>query len=141
MSLFSPRMYHSNGALWVAKYMKVSKLFMYKALGGRNLTDRSLRFPVSYRPSSKMVPVSLSRSGLPNIILRRHRSMMLGGRDSAKWIRVYATLFDLHKLILVPVVADVESVLAPTTSKLVTSMGPAVSPAPWLDALDPRWRP
>ena len=35
--------------------------------------------------------------------------MILRGRDSTKWVRIYATLFDLHKLILVPVEADVKS--------------------------------
>lgn len=87
-----------------------------------------------------MVPVSLARSGLPRFILKRHRMMMLSGRDSEKWIRIYATLFDLHKIILVPVVADVESILAPTSSKLVTSIGPVTNPAPWLDCVYPRWR-
>ena len=87
-----------------------------------------------------MVPVSLSRSGLPRFILKRHRLMMLSGSEASKWIRVYATLFDLHKLILVPVVADVQSILAPTTSKLVTSIGPVTNPAPWLDCLNPSWR-
>ena len=100
----------------------------------------TLRFPVSYVPSSKMVPVSLSRSGLPRFILKRHRLMMLSGSEASKWIRVYATLFDLHKLILVPVVADVQSILAPTTSLLVTSIGPVTNPAPWLDCLNPSWR-
>lgn len=130
----------NNGPLWTARYMKVCKLSMYKALGGRDSTNTSLRFPNSYKPSAKMVPVSLSRSGLPRMILKRHRSMLLYGRDSGKWVRIYATLFDLYKLILIPVVADVQSILEPTKSKLVTSIGPVTNPALWLDCLTPQWR-
>lgn len=66
--------------------------------------------------------------------------MLLKGRDFSKWIRLYATLLDLHKLILVPVVADVSSILENSLCKLITSPGPAVMPAPWLDVLNPGWR-
>ncbi len=65
---------------------------------------------------------------------------MLKGRDTDKWVRIYATLFDLYKLILVPCQTDVDSILDPSRSKMTTSVGPLTNPAFWLDKLSLDWR-
>lgn len=95
---------------------------MYKALGGRDEQGK-LKFPVHYAPSKKLVPVSLSRSGLPSFILRRHRIMMLRGREVEKWVRTYATLFQLYNMIVVPVEASVQSIIDPRDDEVTYLTG------------------
>ena len=90
-------MYRASGR--VARYLKVAKLSVYKALGGSRALPVRPHYPVHHAPSAKMVPVSLARNGLPRFILRRHRNMVSQGKEVDRWVRIYVTLFDLHKLI------------------------------------------
>lgn len=68
--LFS-RVLAKHGPLFLAMYLKTAKLSLYKASAG----DQA-----SFRPGGKMVPVSLSRSGIPVLVLGCHRKMMLNRR-------------------------------------------------------------
>lgn len=88
------RLYRNGGPLYTAKYLKVARLCMWKALGGRSDTPPyQPKYGASYTPSSKMVPVSLARTGLPKFILLRHRNMMRPGcTEEHRWIRIYSTL-------------------------------------------------
>lgn len=60
-----------------------------------------------------MMPVSLSRTGLPRFILPRHRNMFWKDDRVAMWVRLYATIFQVYKLILIPTEVDVSSITTP----------------------------
>lgn len=88
-------------------------------MGGSRALPVRPHYPVHYAPSAKMVPVSLARNGLPRFILRRHRNMVSQGKEVDRWVRIYVTLFDLHKLILVPAPVDVTSILEPLDGEAI----------------------
>lgn len=104
-------------------------------MGARSDTfPHALDFPVSYKPDSSMVPVSLTRGGLPRWILQRHRNMMrVGHPEEGKWVRIYLTLFGLYKLIIVPQPISVSSILDERVFRPFSPFtGPFCSPVVWL---------
>lgn len=90
---FSSVMKH-HGPLFLALYLKAAKLSLYKALAG----DRA-----SFKPGGKLVPVSLSRSGFPRLILPVHRKVLLnepGSERANTLVRSYVCALDAYKLIV-----------------------------------------
>lgn len=95
LAQFICRAVKHHGFLHVAKYLKTVKLLMYKSLA----CDPEC----SYTPGGKLVSVSLSRSGCPRIVLKRHRLLFKNAPDSDRALtvaRMYVTGLDVYKLIV-----------------------------------------
>ena len=81
-----------RGPLYLAKYLKASKLSLYKAWAGD---------PSGH--GSDAAFISLSRSGYPRFILKTHRKVFLNEPKAERSIllaRLYATALDAFKLII-----------------------------------------
>ena len=130
-------MYKINGPIFTAKYLKGCKALMYRALGGLSPEHPfNPVFPASYEPG-KLPLISLSRKGIPRIVMSRHRSLMVSGplHEQAKWVRTYATSFDLYKLILAqPGCIDLLSICQFPSKEAGVSYtaGPLTDPLGWL---------
>lgn len=107
------RVMKHHGPLFLAKYMKTAKLSMYKALA----RDPEHHFA----PGGKLVPVSLSRSGLPTFVLVTHRKLFYNAPLSDRALlvaRMYITALDAYKIIvLAPGPVDLSSIIEPFPRK------------------------
>lgn len=100
-----------NGA--AARCMKTCKAVLCRSLGGLSpKPPYRVIYPASFSPSAKMVPVSLTRSGIPRFVLPIHRRWMVNGSEynREKWVRAYLTILDLYKLIVIETPVDVSSI-------------------------------
>lgn len=85
------RLYKSNGPAYCSAYLKVCNTALLNYLG----TDLKLirHSPIMYKPRC-----SLTREGLPRIILTKHRKIIRkGGPEAEKVVRLYLTLFGFYR--------------------------------------------
>jgi hypothetical protein len=93
-----------HGSTYVVKYLKACSLALSKAIAGQPFT--------SLRDIEPDLPLPrLTKSGLPRIIGTRDRKAILSG--STKVIRMYLSLFNLYRIISIPVKPKLSTITDP----------------------------
>lgn len=117
-------MYKHNGALFVALYLKQCTLCLKRSLSQYPHGCRD-----GFSPSEKSPPVSLTRSGMPRIILKNHRKVISKINErSFNLVRIYLSLFSFYKLIVVETKPDFSKIEGSYSGK-----------SPGLRDPSPRW--
>ena len=97
------RLYRKSGALFTAFYLKQCSSSLQQAYGG-------VKTPHTLLP----VPVSLTRSGYPQILPSFHRLMIYKKDDKADMIvRIYLSFFTIANAILIPKKVSKSTIIEP----------------------------
>jgi hypothetical protein len=108
-SVYLYRMYKTNGAEQVVKYLKAAQLAVQKSIGKDGINNLKDLDPSVMRSK-------LTGYGLPVIIPSRDRKLINGGHVTI--IRFWLTLFSVYRVIDIKGILKIETIVTPLTADI-----------------------